>query len=291
MTPTRMGAALGALVVLLAVTSLFTVQQTQQALVLQLGEPQKVIQEPGLQVKLPFVQNVLYYDRRILNLDPPKEEVIAGDQKRIVVDTYVLYRISDPLKYYQTVGGTLNHEAQIRGRLARLVIPSLRRVVGNVALLELLSEKRADIMAEIRDEVNGQATGFGIDVVDVRIRRADLPEANSQAVFARMRSEREREARQNRAEGAEEAQRIRADAERQRTILLAEARKEAQILRGEGDSESIRIYAEAFGQDPDFFAFYRSMEAYREALGDGQTTLVLSPEGDFFRYFEDLRGR
>ncbi|UCE85188.1 MAG: protease modulator HflC [Deltaproteobacteria bacterium] len=277
----------GALLALLAGTSLFTVLQIEQALVLQFGEAKRVIVEPGLHMKIPFVQNVVSFDRRLLDLDPPAEEVIAGDQKRLVVDTYVRYRISKPLEYYQSV----RSETVLRGRLTRLVIASLRRAVGNVSLLDLLSEDRARIMAEIRDEVNGQARSFGIDVVDVRIRRADLPQANSQAVFERMRSEREREAKLLRAQGEEEAQRIRAGAERDREVILAEARKKAQILRGEGDSESVRIYADAFGRDPEFFNFYRSMEAYRETLADGKTTLVLSPDSDFFRYFDDALGR
>jgi membrane protease subunit HflC len=192
----------------------------------------------------------------------------------------------EPLEFYQS----MRSESVLRGRLTRLVISSLRRAVGNVSLVDLLSEDRTAIMNQIRDEVNAQARDFGIDVVDVRIRRADLPEANSQAVFARMRSEREREAKLLRAKGEEEAQRIRAGAERDRAVILAEARKKAQILRGEGDSESIRIYADAFGRDPEFFSFYRSMEAYREALTDGKTTLVLSPDSDFFRYFARLEG-
>lgn len=267
--------------------ALFILSETEQALVLQFGEPKRVVTEPGLYAKLPFVQNVVRYDVRVLDLDVPAEEVIAGDQKRLVVDTYLRFRIVDPLKFYQAV----RREEIVRARLGELVSASLRRVVGNVALADLLSKERADVMVTVHEEVDQESDKFGLDVVDVRIRRADLPEANSQAIYDRMKSEREREAKEFRAQGAEQAQSIRARAERERTVILAEAQKKSQILRGEGDSKSIRIYADAFGKDPEFFAFYRSMEAYRKALGEGDTTLVLSPEGEFFRFFQDLEGR
>jgi membrane protease subunit HflC len=282
--------AIGVGLIVLAVvawSALFTVTEAQQALVLQFGDPKNVIREPGLQFKLPFIQNVLYYDRRVLDYDPPAEEIIASDQKRLVVDTYTRFKIVDPLRFYQRV----KTEQGVPLRLGPLVSGALRRVIGNVTLSSVLSEERAEIMLEIRDQVSVQAAGLGIDVIDVRIRHADLPEENNQAIYARMQSEREREAREFRAQGAELSQRIRSRADRERVVILAEAKRKGQVLRGEGDSESIRIYAEAFETDPEFFAFYRSMEAYREALGGADTTMVLSPDSDFFRYFGDVAGR
>jgi membrane protease subunit HflC len=272
---------------ILVYNSLFIVRQTHQALVLQFGEPKRVLQDPGLQAKLPFVQNVIYFDKRVLDFELPSEEVIASDQKRLVVDSYARFRIVDPLQFYRAVGS----ETAVRNRLGATISGSMRRVLGSSTLQAVLSEERGKIMREIRDEVNGQAKAFGIEVIDVRIRRADLPEENSQAIFARMQSEREREAREFRAQGAELAQRIRSRAERERTIILAEAQKQAQITRGQGEGESIRIYADAFGQDADFFSFYRSMQAYREALGGSETTMVLSPDSQFFRYFNTMNGK
>ena len=272
---------------ILASLSLFTVNQTEQALVLQFGELKRVVQEPGLKMKIPFIQTVVYLDSRVLDLDPPAEEVIASDQKRIVVDAIARYRITDPLKFFQTVGNELGMQA----RLGRVINGSLRNVIGNYTLLDVLSDRRAAIMAEIKGQVNGEMASFGIDVIDVRIRHADLPQANSEAIFQRMRSERDREAKQARAEGAEIAQRIRARAERERTVILAEAQKTSQIVRGEGDGQSIKIYADAFGKDPQFFAFYRSMEAYKKAFGSGDnTSMVLSPDSEFFRYFGNAEG-
>ena len=267
-------------------SSLFIVDQTQIALVLQFGQPRRVIRHPGLEVKRPFIENVIYYENRLLDLEPPPEEVIVSDQKRLVVDTYTRYRIIDPLLFYQTV----STEASVRARLAALVSGSLRRVLGNVTLSALLSYQRAEIMHQIRDEVSAQGKSFGIDVVDVRIRRADLPEENSQAIFARMKSEREQQAAQYRREGAEAAQTVRANADRERTVILAEAQRDAQRVRGEGDAQSIKTYADAFGQDKEFFAFYRSMQAYRDALNGRTTSFVLSPDSGFFRFFENLDG-
>jgi membrane protease subunit HflC len=272
--------------VILATSSLFVVNQAEQAIVLQFGEPKRVIQEPGLKVKIPFIQNTVFYDKRLLDFAPPSEEVIASDQKRLVVDTYARYRIVNPLLFYQTIGS----EALAQTRLGATISGSLRRVIGNVTLAQVLSDERANIMEEIRVDVNKAATSFGLDIVDVRLRRADLPEENSQAIFARMQSEREREAREFRAQGAELGQRIRSRAERERTVIIAEAQKQAQILRGEGEGESVKIYADAFGKDQRFFSFYRSMQAYREALGAGDTTMVLSPDSDFFRYFSHQDG-
>lgn len=271
---------------IVAISSLFIVDQTEQALVLQLGQPRRVIRTPGLWVKRPFIENVIYYDRRLLDFEPPPEEVIASDQKRLVVDTYTRYRITDPLLFYQTV----NSEAAVRARLNALVSGSLRRVIGNVTLSALLSAQRAGIMLQIRDEVRAQAKPFGIDVIDVRIRRADLPPENSQAIYARMESERQQQAAQYRAEGAEAAQTVRAKAERERTVILAEAQRTAQIARGQGDAKATDIYAKAYDQDKDFFAFYRSMQAYRDALSGNTTSFVLAPDGSFFRYFANPGG-
>jgi len=276
-----------AVLLISAFSAFFTVDQTQLALVLQFGEPRQVISEPGLKMKVPFIQNVIYYDRRVLDTDPPTEEVIAADQKRLVVDSYARFRIVDPLQFYQSMGT----EQAARGRLNATISGSLRRVLGNITLGSVLSDERSKIMRQITEEVATQAKPFGIDVIDVRLRRADLPEENSQAIFARMQSERQREAQEFRAQGDEFAQRIRSVAERERTVIIAEAQKQSQILRGQGEGESVKIYADAFGKDKNFFAFYRSMQAYREALGGQNTTLVLSPDSDFFRFFMNSRGK
>ena len=269
-----------------AMSSLFIVDQTEEALVLQFGQPRRVIRSPGLQVKRPFIENVIFYENRLLDFEPPPEEVIVSDQKRLVVDTYTRYRIADPLLFYQTV----STEAAVRARLNAMVSGSLRRVLGNVTLSALLSHQRSAIMGQIRDEVSEQGKSFGINVVDVRIRRADLPEENSQAIYARMVSERQQQAAQYRGEGAEAAQTVRANADRERTVILAEAQRDAQRVRGEGDAQSIKTYADAFGQDKEFFTFYRSMQAYRDALNGHTTSFVLSPDSGFFRYFENLDG-
>ena len=271
---------------ILAMSALFIVDQTEQALVLQFGQPRRVIRDPGLQIKRPFLEDVILYDNRLLDFEPPPEEVIVSDQKRLVVDTYTRYRITDPLLFYQTV----NSEAAVRARLNAMVSGSLRRVLGNVTLSALLSDQRPAIMHQIRDEVAAQGKGFGIDVVDVRIRRADLPEENSQAIYARMVSERQQQAAQYRGEGAEAAQTVKANADRERTVILAEAQRDAQKVRGDGDAQSIKIYADAFGQDKEFFAFYRSMQAYRDALTGHGTSFVLTPDTGFFRFFENAEG-
>jgi membrane protease subunit HflC len=262
--------------------ALFIVDQVEQALVLQFGQPRRVIRTPGLWVKRPFLEDVKRYDNRLLDFEPPPEEVIVSDQKRLVVDTYTRYRITDPLLFYQTV----NTEVGVRARLSAMVNGSLRRVLGNVTLSALLSHDRSAIMRQIRDEVAEQGKSFGIDVVDVRIRRADLPEENSQAIYARMVSERQQQAAQYRGEGAEAAQTVRANADRERTVIIADAQRNAQKVRGDGDAESIRLYADAFGQDKEFFAFYRSMQAYRDALNGRSTSFVLTPSSGFFRFFE-----
>ena len=279
-----LGAILGVLGIV-AYTSIYTVHETQQSLLLQFGEPIKIVQEPGLQFKLPW-QNVVLLEKRILDLDAPAEEVIASDKKRIVVDSYARFRIEDPLRYFQTV----NNEDVARSRLSNIINSNLRKALGTVELQFVLSGERGDLMRRISDDVNLEATKLGIRIIDVRIKRADLPEANSQAVFRRMQAERERDAREARARGAEQAQKIRAEADRQRTVLLAEARKQSEILRGEGDGRRNRIFADAFSRDPEFFSFYRTMQAYGRSLNADDTSLVLSPDSDFFRYFNNIGG-
>lgn len=276
-----------AAVLIVGSSTFYTVHQNEQAIVLQFGDPKRVIREPGLNIKLPFVQDVVVYDRRILDFNNPVEEVIASDQKRLVVDAFARYRIEDPLKFYQSVGT----EAVVKTRLANLLNAAMRRVLGSVSLSTVVSGERAQLMERIRDLVNPEAQQFGVNVIDVRIRRVDLPEENSQAIFHRMQTERERDANQARAEGEEKSLKIRAEADRQRAVILAEARREAEITRGEGDAEAVRVFAEAFGKDVDFFTFYRSMQAYREALGSADTTMVLSPDSDFFRYFGSAFGQ
>ena len=270
----------------LGLNSLFTMDERQQGLVLQFGEPKRVIQTSGLHFKLPLIQNVVRYDVRILEYDLPIEEVIAVDKKRMLIDSFTRFKITDPLEFYKTVGT----ESSVRNRLNSNVISSLRRVVGRVTLEELLSEERSNIMENIKVEVNNEASRFGIEVVDVRIRRADLPEANSQAIYERMISERVREAKEFRAKGSEIAQKIRAEADKERTVILAEATKKSEILRGEGESESVNIYADAFQQDPEFYSFYRSMQAYGNVLGEDGTTMILSPDSEFLEFFNNSKG-
>ena len=240
----------------------FTVNQTQQALVLQFGEPKRIIQDPGLQFKIPFIQDAVYYERRVCRFRQDAEEVILADQKRLQVDAYARYRIMDPLLFFQTV----RNEFGARARLESIIDSSVRRVLGRETLASILTGEREAINGSIRDEVNQSVESLGIEIIDVRLRRADYPEATSQNIFNRMKSEREREAKEFRATGEEEAQKIRADAEKTRTVIVAEAKKEAQQVRGEGDSDAIRIYADSFGRDPEFFSFYRSMEAYRKSI-------------------------
>ena len=266
-----------------ASTVLFTVNQNQQAIVLSFGEPIRVSEHAGLDFKKPW-QSVVYYDRRVLDFELPPEKILAADQKQMIVDTYTRYRIVNPLQFYQAVGT----EDVARARLGSIINDRLRRYVANFELIAVISDKRASIMQQIRADADREAKGFGIDVIDVRIRRADLPEDNSKAIYDRMKAEREREAKQFRAEGAQQAQEIRANADRQRIEILAEAQKQAQILRGQGDADSIRIYAQAFGQDKDFFAFYRSLDAYQNALTGQNTTFVLAPDSEFFRFFDGL---
>jgi len=261
--------------------SLFTVKEINQAIVLQFGDPRKVIAEPGLQVKIPFIQNVVFIDRRILSLDPAPEEVIASDQKRLIVDAYARFKIVDPLKFYISVGD----ERVARSRLATIINSRLRSVLGKQSLATLLSEDRAKQMAIIQDGVNVEAEKFGIKIIDVRIKRADLPQANSEAIYKRMQTEREREAKEFRAKGAEMAVTITSTADKEVTVLLANAKKQSEIMKGEGDGIRNKIFADAFGQDPEFFSFYRAMQAYETALIGGETSLILSPDSDFFKFF------
>jgi len=263
-------------------SSLFTVHQTQQAMVLQVGEPRAVITEPGLHMKLPWpFQNVLYLDKRVLYLDLPAEEVIAEDKKRLVVDAFARWRITDPLRFYQS----LTDEDLAQVRLQPILGSNVRRILGSQTFAAVLSGERAKLMIDIRDGVNAQTKNFGIEVVDVRIRRADLPAENSEAIYRRMQQERARQASEYRAQGEQISQEIKSKADRDATVIVAEATRQAEITRGQGDGEKNRIFAEAFGQDPDFFAFYRSMSSYQASLKGENTTVILSPDSDFFRYF------
>ena len=276
-------AVLGVVALVLVNMSFFTVNQTETVLVTQLGEPVRVIDTPGLAYKIPFVQTAIPFDRRLLDYDSPPEEVILGDQRRLIVDSFTRYRITNPLDYYKAVGPT---EDGIRARLNSVVTSSLRRVLGNETLLDVLSAQRDRIMTTARDEVNTEMKGFGVDVVDVRIRRADLPPENKEAILQRMQSERNRVAAQARAEGAEASAKIKAEADRQKTVLLADARASADRLRGEGEAQAIAIYAAAFQRDPEFFGIWRTLQAYKEAFANGQGKLVLSPNNEFLKLLQ-----
>ncbi len=261
--------------------SLFTVKEINQAIVLQFGDPKRVIAQPGLKVKIPFIQNVVFLDRRILSLDPHPEEVIASDQKRLIVDAYARFKIVDALKFYISVGD----ERVARSRLATIINSRLRSVLGKQSLATMLSEDRTKQMAIIQEGVNAEAAKFGIEIIDVRIKRADLPQANSEAIYKRMQTEREREAKEFRAKGAEMAVTITSTADKKVTVILANAKKQYEIMKGEGDGKRNKIFADAFGKDPAFFAFYRAMQAYEKALIGGDTSLILSPDSDFFKFF------
>lgn len=282
----RLSVAAIAIAVFVAIAlnaSLFTVNQTQRVLIAQFGQVVDTIDAPGLHAKLPFVQDVISFDRRLLSVELPGEEVILGDQRRLIVDSFTVFRITDPLKFYQAVGPVPD---AIRGRLNSIVTSSLRRVLGKNALLDVLSTDRERIMATIREQVNADMSNFGVSIEDVRIRRADLPEENTQAILSRMQSERQRIAAQARAEGAEGAAKIRADAERERTVLLADARAKSDQLRGEGEAEATRIYAAAFNKDPRFFGIWRTLQSYRDVFDAGGGRLVLTPDNEFLRYLQ-----
>ena len=268
-------------VLILFFSSVYVVYQPEQAIVLQFGEPMRVVNEPGLKFKVPFIQNVVFYDSRLLNLDPPAQEVVLNDKKRLDVDSFTRYRIIDPLKFYKTV----RTEEQAQSKLAEIVNSSLRKVLGRVTLTELLSERRTQIMQDISATVKKDAEAIGVSVADVRIRRADLPIEVMQAINHRMRTERERDAKEFRAKGQQEAQNIRAKADKEATIIVAEAEKNAQITRGQGDKDAVELWNRIVGQDVDFYEFYRSLDAYRKSLADKETSLVLSPDSEFFKYF------
>ena len=261
--------------------SIFIVKEVNQAIVLQFGDPKRIILKPGLNFKLPFIQNVVFLDKRVLNLDTPPEEVIASDQKRLIVDAFARFQIIDPLKFYISVG----NERVARSRLATIINSRIRNVLGQQKLQTLLSEDRSKQMALIQQGVNNEAENFGIKIVDVRIKRADLPQANSDAIFRRMQTEREREAKEFRAKGAEMAVTITSTADKEVTVILADAQKKSEIMKGEGDGQKNKIFADAFGQDPEFFGFYRAMQAYQNALIGGETSMILSPDSEFFKFF------
>jgi len=269
------------LLVFISYTTLFTVNEIQQAIILQFGDPKRVIQKAGLNFKIPFVQNVVLLDKRILNLDAPSEEIIASDQKRLIVDAFARFKIKDPLKFYISVG----NERVARSRLSTIINSRIRGVLGNEELATLVSKERGRLMDKITQDVNAEASKLGIEIIDVRIKRADLPQQNSEAVYRRMQTERLREAKEFRAEGAEIAQTVRSTADKEVTIILAEANKKSEILKGEGDGKRNKIFADAFGKDPSFFSFYRAMQSYEKSLIGGETSLILSPDSEFFRFF------
>src|SRR6201993_1939338 len=268
-------------------SALFTVQQTEQALVVRFGRPVDIATDPGLHFKVPFTDTVIPIDKRILDLENPSQEVIASDQKRLVVDAFARYRIKDALKFYQSVGSIQAANIQ----LTTLLNASLRRVLGEVTFIQVVRDEREALMGRIRDQLDHEADGYGIQVVDVRIRRADLPEQNSQAVYERMKTERQREAAEFRAQGAQKGQEIRSNADREATVIIAEANSTAERVRGEGDGERNRLFAEAYGKDADFFAFYRSMTAYENGLKSSDTRFLLRPDSDFFRFFGNPSGK
>jgi membrane protease subunit HflC len=280
-------AVLAAIAAIVGYSALFTVYQTRLALVVRLGQPVRVVTEPGLNFKVPLVDSVIYVDKRILDLENQPAEVIASDQKRLVVDAFARYRVNDALRFYQSVGSIEGANS----RLSTLLNAALRRVLGEATLTHVVRDDRAALMARVREQVDHEATAFGITVVDVRIRRADLPAENSQAVYDRMKSERKREATEFRAQGSQRAQEIKARADREAIVIVAEAQSKGDQMRGEGEAERNRIFAEAFGKDPDFFAFYRSMQAYEQGLKHNDTRMVLKPDSDFFRYFADPNGK
>lgn len=278
------------LVVILAIIgygSLFTVHQTRLALVVRLGEPVKVITDPGLNFKWPLIDNVIYIDKRILDLENASQEVIASDQKRLVVDAFARYKIKDALRFYQAVGSIEGANQ----RLSTLLNSALRRVLGEATLTHVVRDDRSSLMAKVREQLDREAGAFGIVVVDVRIRRADLPEQNSQAVYKRMQTDRQREAQEFQSQGTQRAQEIRARADRDVTVLIADATSKAEQTRGQGDAERNRIFADAYGKNPDFFAFYRSMQAYETGLKHNDTRMVLRPDSEFFRYFGNPAGK
>ena len=272
------------LVVIGVGSSAFVVQQTQLALVLRFGEPvlgRGLITTPGIHFKIPFIEKVVFLDNRILDLETSKQEVLASDNNRIDVDAFLRYKIVDPLRFYQSVGDTQRAE----GQLANVLNSAVRRVLGEANMPQIVRDQRSQLMVRIRDQVEQEASKFGVTIKDVRIRRADLPRQISEKVYSRMQTERAREAAEFRAQGAEQAQRITSKADRDVVVLRAQAQQQADQLRGEGEAERNGIFAEAYGKDPDFFSFWRSMQAYEAGLKSGDTRLILSPTSQFFRYF------
>ena len=284
----KTGKILGGLIIAIVVLvflSVIIVKEVNQAIILQFGDPKRIITKPGLNFKIPFIQNVVYLDKRILNLDTPPEEVIASDQKRLIVDAFARFKIVDPLQFYISVGD----ERVARSRLSTIINSRIRNVLGQEELQTLLSQDRSKQMSLIKEGVNNEAKNFGITIVDVRIKRADLPQANSDAIYRRMQTEREREAKEFRAKGAEMAVTITSTADKEVTVILAESQKQSEIMKGEGDGLRNKIFADAFGQDPEFFAFYRAMQAYEKALIGGETSLILSPDSEFFKFFGNIK--
>lgn len=271
--------------VILASGAFFTVDQRQYAVVFQFGEAMRVINDPGLNIKVPFLQNVEYYDRRILNVDAEAKEVTSADGERVIVDVFAKFKIIDPVMFYKTVA----NDYGVRIRLNKIIESSMRKVIGTVLLTSLLSEQRGEIMLEIQRRANDAAKDFGVDVIDVRILRADLPKENSEGVYHRMQTEREKEAKQIRAEGEEEAARITAKADKEAQIILSEAYMQAQTIKGQGDAEAARIYNSAYSQDPEFYKFYRSLVAYKNTLKKDDTQFILSPKSEFFKYLNMSR--
>ena len=279
---------IGPIVILLGFliySTLFVVSEVQQAIVLQFGDPKRIVQKAGLNYKIPFIQNTVFLDTRILNLDAPPEEVIASDQKRLIVDAFARFQIKDPLQFYISVG----NERVARSRLSTIVNARIRGVLGKEELQTLVSKDRARLMDQITKDVNTEAEKLGIKIIDVRIKRADLPQANSEAIYRRMQTEREREAKEFRAKGAEMAVTITSTADKEVTVILADAQKQSEIMKGQGDGQRNKIFADAFGKDPEFFAFYRAMQAYEKALIGGETSLILSPDSEFFKFFGNIK--
>ena len=286
MSTSRISLLIVGLVAIIGYFTLFTVIEIKNAIVLQFGDPKRVITSPGLNFKIPFIQNVIFIDNRILDIDAPAAEVIAADQKRLIVDAFVKFKIVDVLEFYKAFG----NENVARSRISAVVNSRIRGVLGEEPLSAVLSDDRSKLMKQITSLVEAEVNNYGVEIVDVRIKRADLPEANSLAIFRRMQTEREREAKEFRAQGAEIAQRIRSTADKEVTIITSQAEKKSNIIRGEGDGMANSVFAEAFGQDPEFFAFYRAMQAYAEGLKSSDTTMILSPDSEFFKYFADPSG-
>jgi membrane protease subunit HflC len=277
-------------VLLLAIVgfgSIYTVRQTEQALVVRLGEPVRVVTDPGLNFKIPFIDSVISIDKRILDLENPAQEIIAFDQRRLVVDAFARYKIKNALRFYQSIGSIQAANIQ----LTTLLNAAMRRVLGEVTFIQIVRDERESLMNKIREQLDKEADGYGISVIDVRIRRADLPEANSQAVYQRMQTERQREAAEFRAGGGQKAQEIRSKADREATVIIADANSTAEQTRGAGDGERNRLFAESYGQDPEFFAFYRSMTAYENGLKSNDTRFLLRPDSEFFRFFANPSGK